>query len=153
MRFIHPFARAGYCVALLLVAAGCTPSISPADPTIIPMATSLKADVDAQLAQATEPFASHADAVTALEGRLQQAAAKATATPNNENAAQQWRLMAAPDQGLAGGMFARWRRDGTLSATLVTEGRKQVAEGFDLILCLERNKQSAQNCTPADGGQ
>lgn len=151
MHVRHPSHRAAILALFLLTVAGCSATSIPFDATLVNEATALKRDVDAELAQASQPFAQHEPAVTALEGRLQAAADRAATVPNNGNSAAQWRLMADPAQGLAGGMFARWRRDGTLNPVVIEDGRRQVGEGFDFILCLERNKKQPQTCTPGGG--
>lgn len=152
MRKAQPYLRAGMLAALLCAIAACGPVVPPFSAGTVAAGTALKADVDAELAKGAEPFAQHAAEVTALETRLSGAATDAAAIPHNENVAAQWRIMADPAQGLAGGLFARWRRDGTLNPIVVEDGRRQVAEGFTFILCLENNKRGGPSCTPGAGG-
>lgn len=151
MRLVHPPHRAAILALFLLIVTGCAATSIPFDTTLVNEATALRRDVDTELAQADQPFAQHAPAVVALEGRLQAAADRAATVPNDGNSATQWRIMADPAQGLAGGLFARWRRDGTLNPVVIEDGRRQIGEGFDFILCLERNKKAPQTCTPGGG--
>ena len=106
MRIRDPLLRAGALAALLCTLSACGPTMPPFSAGTVAAGQALKNDVDTELAKGGEPFAQHATEVAALETRLSGAATDAAATPNNENVAAQWRTMADPAQGLAGGLFA-----------------------------------------------
>ena len=143
-------ARRGAGGAAFLLAravAACAPTIAGYDVEAYKAATSLKAETDAVLSHGAEPYAANAEKVEALSVRLNAAHEYAAGTARNVNSARQWELMVDPNQGLAGGTLRQWRERGQFHQAFITEQRKQIAEGFDYIICLEANKQKATKCS------
>lgn len=138
---------AALMAAMALTLTGCASLIAAYDVEAYKAATSLKAETDAVLSHGTEPYTANAAKVEALNVRLNAAREYAAGIPRNGNSARQWELMVDPNQGLAGGTLRRWRERGQLHQAFVDEQRKQIAEGFDYIICLEANKQQATKCT------
>jgi len=124
----------------------CSPLIAAYDVEAYKAATSLKAETDIVLSHATEDFAGRAAEVEALQIKLQAAREYAAGLPLNGNSARQWEIMLDPNGGLAGETLLMWRDKGTLKPFVVAEQRKQIAEGFDYIICLEANKDKNTKC-------
>lgn len=129
-----------------LALTACVPLIAGYDVEAYKSATSLKAETDAVLSHGTETYAQNLSKVEDLNVRLNAAHEYAAGLPRNQNSARQWELMVDPNQGLAGGTLRLWREKGHLSQAFVDEQRKQIAEGFAYIICLEANKQKATKC-------
>lgn len=146
------FARSRRLTAAMLLAfaislAACATLIAPFDVEAYKTATSLKAETDAVLSHGAEPYAANAEKIEALSIKLNGAGEYAAGIPKNQNSARQWALMVDPNQGLAGGTLRMWRERGKLNPIVVDEQRKQIAEAFTYIICLEANKQKAAKCT------
>lgn len=133
-------ARAAPVLLMVVAVAACAAHISAFSPVAYEQATSLKVDALALMAQATQPYASHAAAVDDLRLRLAKAYEFARGRPKNEISARQWAILADSTRNLLGGFLARWQRDSTLSAVFVTEAQRLVAEAFDTIIGLESGK-------------
>jgi len=149
-RLPGPHRRFAAAIAFLAAMAltACVPTIAGYDVEAYKNATSLKAETDAVLSHGTEPYAANAARVEALSIKLNAAREYAAGIPRNENSARQWELMVDPNQGLAGGTLRQWRERGQFHQEFINEQRKQIAEGFDYIICLEANKQKATKCGP-----
>lgn len=124
----------------LIGAASCGPTIAPFSEQAYDLAVTLKVRTLALMDRATEPYATHADAVADLRLELERAHEFAKGRPRNEDSAAQWALMVAPDGNLAGGFLRRWQERSTLGRVFVTEARALVAEAFDQIIGLESGK-------------
>jgi hypothetical protein len=138
-------ALAMLCFAVAL--ASCAPLIAGYDIEAYKTATTLKAETDMVLSRGAEPYADNREKIEALTVKLNAAREYAAGIPRNGNSARQWELMVDPNQGLAGGTLRMWRERGKLNPIIVEEQRKQIAEGFNYIICLEANKQKASKCT------
>lgn len=137
---------AGLALFAATTLAACAPTIAGFDIEAYKAATSLKAETDAVLNHGTEPYTANLFRIEALSVRLNSAREYAAGIPRNGNSARQWELMVDPNQGLAGGTLRLWREKGQFHQVFIDEQRKQIAEGFDYIICLEANKQKAAKC-------
>ena len=144
-----PLRRLAALAALCLAAAltSCAPLIAGYDIEAYKTATTLKAETDMVLSHGAEPYADNREKIEGLTVKLNAAREYAAGIPRNGNSARQWELMVDPNQGLAGGTIRMWRERGKLNPIIVEEQRKQIAEGFNYIICLEANKQKATKCT------
>lgn len=136
-------------LALLMCAAAlsaCAPLIAGFDVEAYKTATTLKAETDMVLSRGAEPYADNRDRIEGLTVKLNAAREYAANIPRNGNSARQWELMTDPNQGLAGGTLRMWRDRGKLNPIVADEQRKQIAEAFSYIICLEANKQKASKC-------
>jgi len=129
--------------ALLIVALAawsCGSLIAVFDQRAYENATALKAEASSLMAQATEPFADHADEVRAFLTRVDAAYEYANGIPKNEISAKQWRILKDPDGNLLGGFFRLWEQKGTLLEGDRDAIKKNVTDGFDTIIALEAAK-------------
>lgn len=132
---------------MALLIAACAPLIAGYSLEAYRNATSLKAETMALIGQAGEPFAQHGAEVRALRVKLSGAREFAAGMPRNQISTRQWDLMINPGGGLAGGLLARWEREGTLGAGVVREQSAIIGRAFDDIICLEANKGEDTECT------
>jgi hypothetical protein len=137
---------------LLLLIVGCAPLIAEYNLEAYKNATTLKAEVDDVMKLGTEPYQKHAEKVRAIGVKIDAAYEFAAGVPNNQTSAAQWRLMRDRDGGLFGGFVTYWRQNARLSRFVVDADRKTVSRAFDLIICLEANKQKSTSCVGATPG-
>ncbi len=138
--------RAAIVAILALMIAACTPLIAGYSLEAYRNATSLKAETLAVIGQADQPFAAHAQEVRTLRIKLAGAREFAAGMPRNQLSARQWEVMTNPGGALAGGMLARWEREGRLTPAVVREQSAIIARAFDDIICLEANKGEDTDC-------
>lgn len=131
-------------IGLLLLS--CMPAIGPYSPVAYENATSLKAATIALMDRASEPYASHRNAVETLLVDIDKAFEFVQGVPSNSISAAQWDILRRSDGDLLGKFFRRWKEDGTLSKTYIVEFKAIVADAFDEIICLEANKKEATKC-------
>jgi len=132
-------------ILLAPIVTTCAPTISQFSPIAYEQATSLKVDAQALMSKATQPYANHEEAVTALTLRVAKAYEFARGRRRNAISARQWEILADSSRNLLGGFLARWKRESTLSATFVTEAKGVVADAFDTIIGLESGKLKPDN--------
>ena len=152
MRIVRSLAAFGFLLAWAVILSSCqTPlAVSAYDPAAHQNAIALKMEAVALMATAGEQFAQHKDAVDALNVKIEAAYQVAAATPRNELVAREWQVLKDPERDLYGGFIKRWQASGTLRTAFREAASEQVAEAFDLIICLEAAKKSGGQC--AAGG-
>ena len=126
-------------VFVVLALASCA---SAYDPVAYRYATDSKAEALWLMDKATDPAATHHEAIEALVLRTRRAVEYAAGQgPKNVYTAEQWVILLDPRRDLLGGFLRQWRAAPRgLSVVFVTEKRRQVADGFDAIIRLERAK-------------
>ena len=147
MRAIVPISRLAVWSACLVLLAGCGTLIADYSEQAYQNATTLKAETQAMMSKASEAYPQHSTSVEALSTRIDAAYEFAKGTNHNQLSARQWELLKDPSRNLYGGFVARWKARGTVNAVVIRESKKQVAETFDYIICLEVNKQSKKACS------
>ena len=145
MSYRHRHPASGRILALAIVIAGCSPSISLYDATAYENATDLKAEAVLLLAEATGPPADHAEAIAGLRLRAQQALEYERGRPNNAVTTRMWSILLDPEAALLESFLQRWEADGPLRPAFVTEATGQVSEAFDQIIGLESGKLSPED--------
>jgi hypothetical protein len=127
-------------LGLVVLLSGCAPRISQFSATAYEQATALKVESLALMDRATQPYADHVVAVSALETELRKAYEYARGRPRNEISARQWEILIDPERNLLGGFLVRWRERGALPPVFVQEAKGIVADAFDTIIGLESGK-------------
>ncbi len=146
MQFSEVRRHALTILAVLLLAA-CDPLFASFSPEAYKNATSLKARSLSLIDRSGTPYSSLADQVETLMTDIDAAYEYSNGLPNNEISAQQWIIMRSPEEGLMGDFVAFWKENSTTRPFYREEKKKQVAQGFDYIICLEVNKQKASACS------
>lgn len=134
---------------LALLVSACQPLISPYDHAAYQNATSLKAQVLALVDRAGGAFQAHEQRVEAVLLELDKAYEYAYGLEANRITARQWEILKDPGRDLVGGFVRTWRAQGTLSQAYITSKKRQLAQAFDYIICLEANKREAAACAKA----
>ena len=115
-------------------------------------ATALKAETLALMDKATEPYQQHRKEVEILLLDVEKAYEYAKGIPKNKITVEQWELIKRPSGNLLGGFVRTWRSQGTTSPGYITEKKNDIADAFDLVICLEINKKEAKACNVSNGG-
>ena len=138
--------RFAAAIWLALLLSACASLIGPFSPIAYQNATSLKAETLALMDKASEPYAQHSAEVDKLMVNVDKAYEYVAGVPLNETSAEQWLILKKPDGNLLGKFFSRWKRDGSLSKSYITEFRGVISDAYDEIICLEANKKAATSC-------
>ena len=92
------------------------------------------------MSKATGSYDEHEKEVEALVRQLDKAYEYDRGRHLNQVTVAQWDILRDPNRDLVGGFLKVWKTKGTLSATFVTEKKKQVGDAFDQIIQLESGK-------------
>lgn len=90
------------------------------------------------MGKATEAYAKHSDAVSAMQADLQKAYDHAASIKGNSNLANAWKVL---KDELAGPFFARWKENAKIDKDVVKESVKQVNASLDSIKKAEMAKK------------
>jgi hypothetical protein len=133
------FARNLILILFFVVLAGCS-TISPFNQYAYEQATGLKVDALALVDKSTEPYAQHAAEVADLETRCRKAYEYADGLANNQDTANQWKIITDPDGGSLFAYFELWRSEGQVRPAAVKDAEQQLAQHFNQIIQLESGK-------------
>jgi outer membrane murein-binding lipoprotein Lpp len=126
-------------VTAALFLAGCT-LIARYDQAAYEHATSAKVDTLALMSKATGSYADHEKEVEELVRQLDKAYEYDRGRQLNKLTVAQWDILRDPNRNLVGGFLKTWKAKGSLSATFISEKKKQIADAFDQIIQLESGK-------------
>src|SRR5206468_1401999 len=90
--------------------------------------------------KATGSYDEHEKEVEALDRQLDKAYEYDRGRHVNQVTVAQWDTLRDPNRDLVGGFLKVWKTKGTLSATFVTEKKRQIGDAFDQIIQLESGK-------------
>lgn len=152
IRRLQRFAYPGFFLVWLTIIPACAPLIASYSLEAYKNATTLKAETMALVGKSHEPYSRHAAEIEAHSTKLAAAYEFAAGRPYNQLSARQWAILLDPDRALYGGFVQFWQANSSVSPAFRDEFRGQIAEAFDLIICLEANKQSLSACPAPTGG-
>ena len=135
-----------YIIVILACLASCSPKIAKFDPYAYKNATHLKVRTLYIMDLSAEPYEDHKPRVSALEIDLYSALEYAKNLPENDLSARQWEILLDPKGALWGKFSSKWKKEGKVSPYFAGEFKKQIAAGFDSIICLEINKKEPTKC-------
>ncbi len=142
----YPWHRTWLIFCLLGMSTACV-HLAGYDQKAYENATSLKAQTLALLDRSTaESFDQTPNSVNALRVELSAAYEYANGIQYNNEAAKNWRDLIGDEDTMINGWLSLWQRQGSLSQIFAGELRATIAEGFDLIICLEANKRELTAC-------
>ncbi|MFZ5449704.1 MAG: hypothetical protein ACOZFS_13815 [Thermodesulfobacteriota bacterium] len=127
-------------LVIMVLAAGCAPTIAPHRPPAYDKAVSLKVESLNLMDKATEPYSQHQAAAQTLRLDLEKAYEDAKGVPSNEVSTQMWEILKNPNGNLLGGFLTLWQKKSVLSKGFITEKKMQVSDAFDKIIALESGK-------------
>lgn len=145
------FMRRFLALGLLFAVFACAPLLAPFSEPAYEHATSLKARSLAMVALSGDDFAAHDDEARALLVDVDAAYEYAKGIPKNQLSTSAWNEMRDPSGGLLGEFVGKWQRSGQQNAAFRAAKSEQIAQGFDVIICLEVYKRAPQTCDSAEG--
>lgn len=102
--------------------------------------TSLKVDALNLMDSATVEYSKYETQVNDLQIKLQKAYEYEKNRPKNEITVKLWDTLLNKEGHLLGGFLVRWKTQGKMGQTYITEKKEQVASAFDIISGLESEK-------------
>jgi lipopolysaccharide biosynthesis protein len=129
---------------LILIFQSCT-TISLYDQYAYNQTTSLKVEALSLMDQATESYTEQQETVEALQMKIEKAYEYEKNRPKNEITIKMWEILKSQEKNLLGGFITRWKNEGKLNSTFISEAKLQIAEGFDYIAQLESGKIKASD--------
>jgi len=109
--------------------------------------TSLKIDVSKIIDKSTEQYSKNAIEVQKIILEMEKMMEYEKNKPNNEITFAMWQLLTNKDKNSVAGFFKRWEEKGSFSPIFLEESKKQILEGFDLLIQYEvrKDQQSKDN--------
>lgn len=138
------FTRSG--LFLVAAVAGCSPLIAGYSLQAYKNDTTLKADVAAMVNQSTTPYTAHEKDIAALTLRLNEAYEFSKGEATNALSTKEWQILLDPNGALYGKFIAQWHDRGQLSTIEAQNWKALLDRAFDVMICLEANKQQATKC-------
>ncbi|MBB3972805.1 hypothetical protein [Hansschlegelia beijingensis] len=136
------------CLAAVSFAlSGCTPLIAEYNLEAYKNATSLKAETDNLVKLSGTSYSKHAAEIKSLSTKIDAAYEFSAGVPKNQASTTLWKEMRNPEGGLWGAFVPYWKSRGKLPQFAVDHNRKIIAAYYDLIICVEANKQKTASCT------
>lgn len=119
--------------------AGCA-TISTFDQHAYAQTTSAKVDALNVMGQATADYQKHEKSVAALQTELDKIYEYEKNRPKNEITVKMWKILLNENGHLLGGFLTRWKKEGHLNKTFISEEKKLMGSAFDQIAGLESHK-------------
>ncbi len=109
--------------------------------------TSLKVDVSKIVDKSTEQYSKNALEVQKIALEMEKMMEYEKNKPNNEITFAMWQLINNKEKNSVAGFFKRWEEKGNFSPIFLEESKKQLLEGFDLLIQYEvrKDQQSKDN--------
>lgn len=138
-------ARAASRTLGLLIIVSMSACVTSRNQSALQNASMLKTDTLALLDKATEPFSAHAQQVSNLNARLEQAFDFENSRPNNTPTIQMWDTLLhvnpqLPGSGIYPRFIKQWETKGTLKPAYIANKKENLAAAFDKIISLEAAK-------------
>jgi hypothetical protein len=109
--------------------------------------TSIKVEASKIIDKSTEQYSKNAPEVQKLLLDMEKMMEYEKNKPNNEITYAMWQLLTNKEKNSAAGFFKRWEEKGSFSPIFLQELKKQIIEGFDLLIQYEikKDQQSKDN--------
>jgi hypothetical protein len=138
-------ARAASRTLGLLIIVSMTACVTSRNQSALQNASMLKAETLALLNKATGSYAAHAQQVSNLNVRLEQAFDLERSRPNNTTTVQMWDTLLhvnpqLPGSGIYPRFIKQWKTKDTLKPAYIADKKENVAAAFDKIISLESAK-------------
>lgn len=89
----------------------------------------------------TETYDKHLAEAETLKKELQETANYEKNRKNNNETARQWQIMADPERNMMGKFLTLWQKQGKCSSVFISEFYKNVEQGYNAIIDLEKGKK------------
>ena len=110
------------------------------DQTAYTQITSVESDALSLMDKATEDYSAHKSEIDEVSNKIQKAYLYDKNRPKNVITEEMWKLIIDPNGHLYGGFLTRWKTEGKLNQTFITEAKQKFQENFDRIAQLESKK-------------
>jgi hypothetical protein len=111
------------------------------DDVAIKNATDFRVEVELLIDKAVDPPSKHEQSINFVRLRGKQAYEYARAKWSNDQSTRQWEIMLDEDRQMLGGFLSLWESRGSgFSLAFLSEVKKNILEGIDEIVRLERSK-------------
>jgi hypothetical protein len=109
--------------------------------------TSIKVEASKMIDKSTEQYSKNAVEVQKLLLDMEKMMEYEKNKPNNEITFAMWQLLTNKEKNSVAGFFKRWEEKGSFSPIFLEESKKQIMEGFDLLIQYEikKDQQSKDN--------
>ncbi len=108
--------------------------------------TTLKADVANLVEESNTPHDGHIAEINALTLKLREAYEFSKGESYNKASTAEWEVLLDPNGPLYYRFLSRWNSAGALNAAQIGTWKTLLDRAFDLMICLETNKQSSAAC-------
>jgi hypothetical protein len=113
---------------------------APYDQFVYKESTSLKVDALKLMDKAEKPFATQDKEIEKLNDQLDKLYEYEVHRKKNQLRIQMWDLLRNPEKNLLGGFLSRWKKEGQLGTTFISEAKIIVGRAFDQLAELESGK-------------
>ncbi len=113
---------------------------APYDQFVYKESTSLKVDALKLMDKAEKPFATQEKEIEKLNDQLDKLYEYEVHRKKNQLRIQMWDLLRNPEKNLLGGFLSRWKKEGQLGTTFISEAKIIVGRAFDQLAELESGK-------------
>jgi hypothetical protein len=109
--------------------------------------TSIKVDVSKIIDKSIDAYSKNSAEVQKLQLDMEKMMEYEKNKPNNEITFAMWQVITNKEKNSVAGFFKRWEEKGSLSPIFIEESKKQLMEGFDLLIQYEvrKDQQSKDN--------
>ena len=113
---------------------------APYDQFVYKESTSLKVDALKLMDKAEKPFTTQEKEIEKLTDQLDKLYEYESHRKKNQLRIQMWDLLRSPEKNLLGGFLSRWKKEGQLGTTFISEAKIIVGRAFDQLAELESGK-------------
>lgn len=113
---------------------------APYDQFVYKESTSLKVDALKLMDKAEKPFTTQEKEIEKLTDQLDKLYEYEVHRKKNQLRIQMWDLLRNPEKNLLGGFLSRWKKEGQLGTTFISEAKIIVGRAFDQLAELESGK-------------
>lgn len=109
--------------------------------------TSIKVEVSKMIDKSVEQYSKNVIDVEKLLLNMEKMMEYEKNKPNNEITFSMWQFLLNKEKNAVAGFFKRWQEKGSFSPVFIEESKKQIMEGFDLLIKYEikKDQQSKDN--------
>jgi hypothetical protein len=125
--------------SICLLQSSCV-STAPYDQFVYKESTSLKVDALKLMDKAEKPFTTQEKEIEKLNDQLDKLYEYEVHRKKNQLRIQMWDLLRNPEKNLLGGFLSRWKKEGQLGTTFISEAKIIVGRAFDQLAELESGK-------------
>ncbi|MBL7769735.1 MAG: hypothetical protein JNK20_12190 [Flavipsychrobacter sp.] len=125
--------------SVCLIQSSCVTTASY-DQYVYKESTSLKVDALKLMDKAEKPYGTQEKEIEKLTDQLDKLYEYEVHRKKNQLRIQMWNLLRNPEKNLLGGFLSRWKKEGQLNLSFISEAKIIVGKAFDQLAELESGK-------------